>query len=209
MSTRVLLDTNVLIHREAATVVRPDIGALFNWLDKLGYQKCVHPASVDEIEKHRDPKVRRTFRAKLASYHQLQTLAPVAPAVAAVGADDRTENDENDTKILNELVAERVDYLITEDRPLARKAATIGVATRVFTIDAFLEKVTAENPDLADYKVLAVRKTLFGRIDVDDPFSKASAKTTAATLSIRGSTERAMNRRTSVSRTIDSSPSCT
>ena len=41
---RVLLDTNILIHREAATVVRQDIGKLFFWLDRLKYQKWVHPA---------------------------------------------------------------------------------------------------------------------------------------------------------------------
>jgi len=58
---RVLLDTNVLIHREAATVVRRDIGTLFFWLDKLKYEKCVHPLSLQEIEKHQDPRVRSSF----------------------------------------------------------------------------------------------------------------------------------------------------
>ena len=32
---RVLLDTNILIHREARTVVRDDIGSLFRWMDDL------------------------------------------------------------------------------------------------------------------------------------------------------------------------------
>jgi hypothetical protein len=32
---RVLLDTNILIHREATTVVRHKIGKVFFWLDKL------------------------------------------------------------------------------------------------------------------------------------------------------------------------------
>jgi hypothetical protein len=39
---RPLLDTNVLIHREAAVVLLPDIGKLFYWLDRLGHDKCVH-----------------------------------------------------------------------------------------------------------------------------------------------------------------------
>lgn len=167
---RVLLDTNILIHREAATVVKPEIGALFNWLDKLGYGKWVHPASIEEVAKHGDPKVRQSFAAKLASYNKLEALAALAPEVKAVSANDKTPNDANDTLILNELVAERVDYLITEDRPLARKAEQVGVAARVFTIDGFLEKVNAENPSLADYKVLSVKKTLFGRVDVSVPF---------------------------------------
>ena len=64
-AVRVLLDTNIVIHREAASVVREDIGVLFRWLDKLGHEKCVHPHTIDEIAKHGDPKVVRSFGAKL------------------------------------------------------------------------------------------------------------------------------------------------
>jgi hypothetical protein len=55
MSKRVLLDTNILIHREARTVVRDDIGPLFRWLDELKYERLVHPDSLIEIKKHRTP----------------------------------------------------------------------------------------------------------------------------------------------------------
>ena len=44
------------------------------------------------------------------------------------------------------------------------------ISHRVFTIDDFLEKVTSENPDLADYKVLSVEKILFGNVNLNDPF---------------------------------------
>src|ERR1700730_12954648 len=73
---RVLLDTNILIQREASRVVRDDIGILFHWLDRLGYAKCVHPLSVAEITSHQDPTVVRTMIAKLQSYVQLKTTAP-------------------------------------------------------------------------------------------------------------------------------------
>jgi hypothetical protein len=167
---RVLLDTNVLIHREARTVVRDDIGELFRWLDGLGAQKCIHPLSQDEVNKHSDPDVVRTLKAKIGSYYVLKALAPETPEIAALRALDRTENDRIDTSILAELAADRVDYLITEDRGIHRKAASLGQSSRVFTIDSFLEKVISENPDLADYKVLAVRKTIFGRVNLEDVF---------------------------------------
>lgn len=167
---KVLLDTNILIHREAATVVRHDIGKLFLWLDKLKYEKCVHPASLEEIAKHRDERVRKTFQTKLQSYRILKTIAPVDSAVLKVSASDQTGNDRNDTLLVTELYADRVDALISEDRGLHAKALVLGIADRVFTIDAFLEKVTAENPDLVDYKVLAVRKVLFGQVDVAAQF---------------------------------------
>jgi hypothetical protein len=167
---RVLLDTNILIHREATTVVRQEIGSVFLWLDRLKYEKCVHPVSLAEIAKHGDEKVRTTFQAKLQSYQVLKTTAPLRPAMQEFANKDRTENDRNDTVIVNELLANRVDILLTEDRGVHGKAVFLGIADRVFTLDSFLEKVTAENPDFVDYKVLAVKKTVFGAVDVSAPF---------------------------------------
>lgn len=167
---KLLLDTNILIHREARTVVRDDIGALFNWADRLKYEKWVHQGSISEIERHADEEVRRTFSIKLGSYSVLQTTPPETPEIAAIRADDHGPNDQLDTSLVAELAAGRVDALITEDRGIHRKARRLGLATSTFTIDSFLEKVTAENPDLSDYKVLSVRKVLFGNIDLRDPF---------------------------------------
>lgn len=167
---KALLDTNILIHREAATVVRADIGKLFFWLDKLRYEKCVHPASLAEIGKHKDKRVRDSFEAKLQSYNVLKTLAPMAAAVQLFSANDHTENDRVDTLLVNELHASRVDLLISEDRGLHGKAASLGIADHTFTIDSFLEKAAAENPELVDYKVLAVRQAHFGQVDLRSKF---------------------------------------
>lgn len=165
-----LLDTNVLIHREARKVIREDIGALFLWLDRLHYEKLIHPLSIEEIRKHADTEVVRTIELKLGSYRELKTLSNDTPEVAAIRAEDRTDNDRIDTDILAEVAVDRVDILISEDRGIHRKAARLGLATRVFTIDEFLEKANAEHPALADYTVLSVRKRLFGEVDLTDPF---------------------------------------
>ena len=167
---RALLDTNILIHREAGTVVRDDIGILFRWLDQLQYDKIVHPDSISEIRTHSDPNVVRSFDYKILSYKILKTRAPDTQEITLLRNEDTTDNDTVDTSLLAEVAAERVDFLITEDRGIHRKAKRILLASRVFTIDAFLEKVTAENPTLADYKVLSVKKELFGNIDVRDTF---------------------------------------
>lgn len=167
---KVLLDTNILIHREAGTVDRDDIGVLFRWLDQIRAQKCIHPGSIGEIERHGNPQVVRAFRVKLDSYHVLRTVAPETPQIAALRAADRTENDKLDTSLLLELAAGRVEALITEDRGIHRKARSCALSSSVFTIDSFLEKVTAENPALADYKVLSVKKTYFGNVNHRDPF---------------------------------------
>lgn len=168
---RSLLDTNILIYREAPVVVRQNIGLVFNWLDRLGYEKCIHPLSVAEIERHGNEKVRSAFTAKLASYRQLRSTAPISAEVDKVVAKiDTNENDRVDTAILNEVYSNRVDLLITEDKKIRRKAALLGIEDRVFSIDSFLEKAISENPDLIDYRVLSVERTVFGRIDVSEQF---------------------------------------
>src|SRR5687767_3090080 len=103
---RVLLDTNVLIHREARTVVRDDIGELFRWLDSLKWEKCVHPLSRDEINKHADRAVVRTLKAKIGSYHVLQTLASDTSEIEQLRGEDTTANDRTDTSILAEVAAD-------------------------------------------------------------------------------------------------------
>lgn len=168
---RILLDTNIVIHREAATVVHYDIGMFFRWLDNLHFKKCIHPVTVMELEKHKDPTVQKSIKVKLANYNILKTTAPLSEEVRRIiDEQDVDENDKNDTLILNELYCDRVDVLITEDKKLHSKASSLGIADKVFTIKAFLEKVNAENPELADYKVLSVRKDHFGNLDLNDVF---------------------------------------
>jgi predicted nucleic acid-binding protein len=168
---RVLLDTNIIIYREAGYVPRREIGILFRWLDRLHYEKCIHPETIEEIRRHEDKSVVEAFEAKIQNYQQLITLAPESNEIHKVRTQyDYSQNDHTDTSILNEVYCDRVAALITEDRKIHKKASVIGVAERVFTIDSFLEKVTAENPELADYKILSVKKEYFGNLDVADNF---------------------------------------
>lgn len=168
---RVLLDTNIIIHREANTIVNQDIGILFNWLDKLHYTKCIHPITVSELNRNINTVTAKTMQAKLASYQLLQTEAPLHESVKQVSiVIDTIGNDFNDTKLLNEVFCGRVDMLISEDKKIHTKASMLGIADKVFRIDNFLERVTAENPSLLDYKVLAVKKDFFGNINLQDHF---------------------------------------
>ncbi|MBA3970553.1 MAG: hypothetical protein H0X46_00085 [Bacteroidetes bacterium] len=168
---RVLLDTNIIIHREASKVLNLDIGILFQWLDKLHHEKCVHPLTAIELNKHTDVKTVQTMTIKLGNYHILKTEAPLHDSVKKVSATiDKTENDLGDTKLINEVFCDRVDILISEDKKIHTKAAMLGIADRVFRIETFLEKAIAENPNLVDYKVLAVKHSHFGNIDINDNF---------------------------------------
>lgn len=168
---RVLLDTNILIHREANRVINQDIGILFNWFDKLHYEKCIHPLSLHEIQKYKDDNVVKTIEAKIKNYSLLKTEAPETEEIALIRkVHDSDQNDNIDTSLLKEVYVGRVNVLITEDRKIHLKARELGIADLVFSIDGFLEKISAENPELSDYKTLSVRKEYFGNIGINDVF---------------------------------------
>ncbi len=168
---KALLDTNIIIHREANKIINQDIGYLFNWLDKLKIEKCIHPLTVLEINKYKDSNTVKTMNIKIENYNELKTQAPFEGKIIEVSKQvDNNDNDVIDSKILNEIYYGRVDFLISEDKKIHTKAQLLGISEKVFTIDAFLEKVVAENPDLLDYKVLAVKKQYFGEIDLKDLF---------------------------------------
>jgi predicted nucleic acid-binding protein len=168
---KALLDTNIIIHREASRIINQDIGILYRWLERAKYTKCVHSLTVTEIEKYKNLQTVETFQIKLDSYERIEIPSPLQSELKSVTEKiDRNENDIIDTQLLNEVFVGRVDILITEDKKLRRKADVLGIADKVFTIDSFLEKTFAEHPDLVNYKVLNVQKLKFGRINLDDDF---------------------------------------
>jgi predicted nucleic acid-binding protein len=168
---KVLLDTNIIIHREANRIVEHDIGQLFNWIDKLHYEKYIHPITISEIDSYQNKQVVETFSIKLDSYNRIKHQLPFSETVQSISAEfDVNDNDINDTHLLNEIYESRIDLLITQDKKIHDKASRLGLSEKVFKIQSFLEKVTSENPDLVQYNVLAVKKADFAEVDINDNF---------------------------------------
>ena len=76
MKMRALLDTNIVIHRENTKATSYSIGKLFYWLDKLHYEKLIHPYTVSELRKYRNPQMQDLYDAKLDAYGQMKSVAP-------------------------------------------------------------------------------------------------------------------------------------
>ena len=174
---KILLDTNLIIHREASTVVRDDIGEVYRWIDNLKYQKFIHPDTVKELSSHEDARVVRSMTAKIGAYNQLRTITPDSNEIAKLRLNDTTPQDVCDTNIIKELHSGKVDILLSEDNGIHRKAGILRASEKVYTIDDFLQKVRIENPKLTSYKVLPIREEYFGNIDVDnEPFFESFIK---------------------------------
>lgn len=168
---KVLLDTNIIIHRETSKVIEHDIGQLFNWIDKLHYEKYIHPITISEIESYQDKQVVETYSIKLDSYNRIKHQLPLSEKIQNISSEfDKNDNDINDTHLLNEIFENRIDLLITQDKKIHLKAKELGISDKVFKIQSFLEKVTSENPELVEYNVLAVKKADFAEVDLTDNF---------------------------------------
>ena len=168
---RALLDTNIIIHRENNRITNKSIGELYYWLDKLNYEKVIHPYTISEIEKFAVDEIKSVLHVKLKSYVVLKTALNIDKEfIDKIAHLNTKENDYVDNSLLYELYRGRVDLLITEDRKIQRKAKCLGIEDKVFSIDRFLSKCLEENPKLRSYKMLSVQKKLFSEVDLDDTF---------------------------------------
>lgn len=173
-NSKILLDTNIIIHREAEKIINPEIGKLFNALDKIHTQKFIHPVTKREINKLVNEEKKYSFNIKLDSYTELITKETLNKDVENISKKyDLNDNDKNDTLLLNEVYSGTVDFLITEDKKIHNKSKELNIADKVFTIESFLERVAIEFPELTEYKVLSVHKSYFGNVDLNDDFFKS------------------------------------
>ncbi len=167
---KVLLDTNIIIHRENIKATNYGIGLLFYWLDKLHYEKCIHPLVFDELRSFQNETMQELYTARLSAYTQLKAIANQTDEFRQKLPEPKNHNDTVDNQLLYEIYSHRIDLLITEDKNLRNKSKIFGIRDKVLSINDFITKCTYENPELISYKMLAVKKEVFGNIDIKASF---------------------------------------
>jgi len=134
-----LIDTNILIPLEPARPI--DVEPKTNEALDLartaaegGHQLYVHPGTIDDVKRDGDAE-RRALRLQLLNKY---LLLPDPPAVSlhiveALGETERGSNEWVDQCLLAALEADAVDFLVTEDTRLRRRATRLGLGGRVAT----------------------------------------------------------------------------
>lgn len=174
---KILLDTNIIINREAFHPgINTEIGSLFFWLEKKGYEKWLHPKTIEELMSYKNKEAVKIFNTKLSNYNTLKTLSPDTEEILTLKKQDKDQNSLNDTEIIKELFNKRVEFLITEDRWIHKKAEILWIRDKVFSIEEFIHRCILSSPQLEDYKVLSVRKRYIGDINLEDPFFNSLRK---------------------------------
>lgn len=133
---RVILDTNIIIHRENHHIVPQDIGNLSRILNEQGIVTLIHPLSVREIEQDPNRERRIVSLSKIAAYPRIEN--PPSPEtdedyLERVGRVSGA-HDTVDINLLYALKRNVGNFLITEDKRIHTRAKRIGLDDRVLTV---------------------------------------------------------------------------
>jgi hypothetical protein len=136
--TKFLLDTNAFIALEPfGGQLEPGLGPAVTFMRlamKQGNRVFVHPASRDELAEGKD-QTRATQR--IAELNKIEMLAEVPISTRLQGEFGSVvidSNDHRDLRILAALQANAVNFLVTDDAGLRKRAARIGLGDRVLTL---------------------------------------------------------------------------
>jgi len=132
-----LIDTNIFIYSEDDHVVSRNVGNLFGLLQKIPVDVLIHPASLGDIQRDANERRRTVMLSKIGIYRQL--LNPPSASkdtdfIRTVGG-PRSPQDDVDNEILYSVFSGAVDFLLTEDVGIHRKAFAAGIDDRVLHID--------------------------------------------------------------------------
>lgn len=138
-----LIDTNVLISLEpVAADLEPTAALAAEFLALAlegGHPVVRHPAQRVDDAKDKDDGRRRARAVLFRKYPTIGRVRPMRPEFENVlGAAVHGSNDWVDNELLVAVEARAVDFLVTEDDGIHRKARRVGLAARVLLVrDAF------------------------------------------------------------------------
>ena len=139
-AVKILIDTNIVIPLEPTSAgdLEPGTERVVKFAgtaQQFGCTLYIHPASRHDIQRDGN-EVRRRLRSRLVQkYASLPDPPPVTLELERVlGAAVEFGNDWVDNHLLAALSANAVDWLVTEDQRIHRKARRLGLQDRVFIV---------------------------------------------------------------------------
>ncbi len=169
---RVLIDTNIVIYREDAQIISESIQKLTRLLNHLKITILVHPLSLQELERNPNRIQKNVMVSKILSYPPIESILDPSNDeffLKTIQSSSR-RNDLTDNAILYTVYRNAVNFLITEDLGIHRKASRLQIEDKVLTID---EAIDFFKRDLQDHDVIsppALVSEYVYKLDVKDPF---------------------------------------
>jgi L-amino acid N-acyltransferase YncA len=152
---RVLLDTNLVIHREGLEPANVEVTRLLGILSSHQVQFLLHPITRTELGGDSQQARRQLTLWKLEAYPFLESPPTPSPEFRSASGEGKSPNSERDTLLLFAVAADAVDFLITQDKKLIGRATRANLADRVLDITSaivyFSQYFEVQLPPLPDY----------------------------------------------------------
>ena len=167
---RVLFDTNIIIGREDHKIISEDLQNLLRIINKLKIDILLHPKCIEDIRRDKDSSRKEVILSKFKTYQILENYPKPQrndDFIRVIGEPTKI-NDEIDNLLLYALNKNAVNFLITEDLVIHKKAKKLILSDRVLNIlearDLFRKAVPVdvEIPP-------ALQKSKVSNFDVNDP----------------------------------------
>ncbi len=167
---RILLDTNIIILREDNKVIQEDLQILMKIIQKLDYKILVHPKSIEDIKRDTDEERRKVTLSKFKAYDSMEVSPDPRKnrVFTEITGAPKNDNDLIDDYLLYSIYKNAVNFLITEDGGIHKKAYKLRISERVLNV---LEALDLFKKDLPKDVRLppALYKTTMADLNVNDP----------------------------------------
>ena len=136
-TTKLLIDTNILIGLEDNKEIDGSFSSLLQKCQSHGVQIFLHEASRKDIERDNDSPRKAIILSKIAKFPELSGIpVPDQVALEATYGKIKKPNDYVDVVLLHTLhEVGAVDFLVTQDRGVHKRAIDLGISNRVFTVE--------------------------------------------------------------------------
>lgn len=142
MKFKLLIDTNVVIGLEDAQPVQVSLAELVRLSGEYGIGLFVDGANYDDVARDKDETRRVVTLSKLAKFQRLRGIPlPAEPGLVARFGAINNENDRSDIRFLAALDAKAVDFVVSQDIGLHRRADRAALGANVFTVEEALQWV--------------------------------------------------------------------
>lgn len=166
---RILLDTNIIILRENNKVIQEDLQNLMRVIQKLDYKILLHPKSIEDINRDTNDQRRKITLSKFKTYDTLE-IAPDPNKdlnfLDIIGS-PKKYNDLIDDFLLFAVYRNAVNFLITEDLGIHKKAKITKLSERILNVIEALDLFKKELPKEVNLPP-ALYKTTMANLDVND-----------------------------------------
>ncbi|PIN83398.1 hypothetical protein COV61_03200, partial [Candidatus Micrarchaeota archaeon CG11_big_fil_rev_8_21_14_0_20_47_5] len=170
---RVLVDTNIFIYREGHSVLPENLQQLEKKLRENAIQILVHPESLNEVKTDANEERREINLSKITAYPTLEgptyAFGKDTEFDSKIGA-PKNENEQTDNALLYSVYRNAIDYFITNDVEIIKKAAKVDLSDRVLEIDDALDLFRRLYPDgTRPAAPPALQEIPISMIDINEP----------------------------------------